>query len=67
NKMTGAKYVDWIEKQWGIRVDESTISRILKTSDKQLTIEVLNPNAKRHRSVTVPEVEIVLKEFVLIY
>ncbi|CAG8540990.1 1736_t:CDS:2, partial [Dentiscutata heterogama] len=45
--MTRAKYVDWIEKQWGIRV--------------------LNPDAKQHRSVTVPEVEIALKKFVLTY
>ncbi|CAG8731740.1 10795_t:CDS:2, partial [Dentiscutata erythropus] len=41
----------------GIRVDESTISQILKTSDKQLTTEVLNPDAKQYRSITVPEVE----------
>jgi len=34
NKKTRAGYVDWVEKQWGLRVNESTISRILKTGEK---------------------------------
>jgi len=29
-KLTRKEYVNWIEKKWSIRVDESTISRILK-------------------------------------
>uniref|UniRef100_U9TCK5 Uncharacterized protein n=1 Tax=Rhizophagus irregularis (strain DAOM 181602 / DAOM 197198 / MUCL 43194) TaxID=747089 RepID=U9TCK5_RHIID len=27
---TRSQYVDWIEKKWGVRVDESTITRILQ-------------------------------------
>ncbi|CAG8745786.1 7750_t:CDS:2, partial [Dentiscutata erythropus] len=50
NKITRAKYVDWIEQQWGVRIDE-----------------ISNSNVKRHRAVTVSEVELALKEFVLNY
>ncbi|CAG8739198.1 3577_t:CDS:2, partial [Racocetra fulgida] len=41
NKMKRSQYVDWIEKKWGIRVDESTISRILKTGEERLNSELL--------------------------
>jgi hypothetical protein len=67
NKKTRRQYVDWVEEQWGVRVDESTISRILKTLEKRLSTEVQNAEAKRHKSVTVPELELALKEFVLNY
>ena len=67
NKLTRSKYVNWIEQKWGLRVDESTITRILQTKDKRLTTEVINPDAKRHKSVIVPELELALKEFVLNY
>nr|CAG8599128.1 6798_t:CDS:2 [Entrophospora candida] len=32
-----------------------------------LNTEVTNPDAKRHKNVTVPELELALKEFILIY
>jgi hypothetical protein len=67
NKETRAQYVDWIEEKWGVRVNESTITRILQTSDKRLNSETISPNTKRHKSVTYPEVELALKEFVLNY
>jgi hypothetical protein len=67
NKKTRTQYIDWIEEQWGVRVDESTISRILKTKEKRLNIEVLNPDKKRHKPVTFPHVEQAIKEFVLNY
>jgi hypothetical protein len=67
NKMTRKEYVNWIEQKWGVRVDESTITRILQKSDDILNTEIANPEAKRHKSVTVPELELALKEFVLIY
>jgi hypothetical protein len=67
NKMTRSQYVNWIEQKWGLRVDESTITRILQTKDKRLTTEVINPDAKRHKAVFVPELEFALKEFVLTY
>lgn len=38
-KLTRKEYVDWIEKKWSIRVDESTISRILKKSEEILGSE----------------------------
>ncbi|CAB4411964.1 unnamed protein product [Rhizophagus irregularis] len=65
--MTRSQYVNWIEQKWGLRVDESTITRILQTKDKRLTTEVINPDAKRHKAVFVPELEFALKEFVLTY
>ena len=67
NKLTRSQYVNWIEQKWGLRVDESTITRILQTKDKRLTTEVINPGAKRHKAVIVPELELALKEFVLTY
>jgi hypothetical protein len=67
NKKTRSQYVDWIEQQWGVRVDTSTITRILQTKDKRIFAEVINPEAKRHKSVTFPELELALKEFVLYY
>ena len=67
NKRTRAQYIVWIEEKWGVRFHESTITRILQSSDKRLTTEIANPETKRHRSVTVPELELALKEFVLYY
>ena len=67
NKLTRSRYVTWIEQKWGVRVDESTITRILQTKDRRLTTEVINPEAKRHKTVAVPELEFALKEFVLTY
>src|SRR3954469_21003477 len=67
NKLTRSQYVTWIEQKWGVRVDESTITRILQTKDKRLTTEVINPEAKCHKTVTAPELEFALKEFVLTY
>ena len=67
NKKTRAQYVNWIDEQWGLKVDESTITRILQTSEKWLSSEIINPNVKRHKPVSYPELELALKEFVLDY
>ncbi|CAB5357498.1 unnamed protein product [Rhizophagus irregularis] len=67
NKKTRTQYVNWIEEKWRVRVDESTITRILKSKNKRLSTEIANPEAKRHKSVLVPELELALKEFVLNY
>ena len=67
NKLTRSKYVNWIEQKWELRVDESTITQILQTKNKRLTTEVINPGAKRHKAVSIPELEFALKEFVLTY
>lgn len=48
-------------------MNESTITRILQKNDEILNTEISNPEAKRHKSVTFPELELALKEFILIY
>jgi len=66
NKKSRAEYVNWIENKWQVRVNESTITRILQRSNQLLSEEeIIAPNAKRHRSVTYPELEQALREFVL--
>ncbi|CAB5366685.1 unnamed protein product [Rhizophagus irregularis] len=67
NKRTRAQYANWVEQKWGVRVDETTITRILQNKDKRLSTEVIHPEQKRHRPVTFPEHELALKEFVLCY
>src|SRR6266498_3530206 len=67
NKLTRKQYIDWVEQKWEVRVDESTITRILQAKDKRLNVEVINPEQKRHRTVMYPELELALKEFVLRY
>jgi len=51
----------------GVRVNKSTITRILQSKDKRLTTKIINPETKRHKSVAFPELELALKEFVLYY
>ena len=67
NKKNRTQYVDWIEQKWGVRVNESTITRILQSKEKRLNTEITKPKAKRHKPVIVPELELALKEFVLCY
>lgn len=67
NKLTRKEYINWIEQKWGLRVNESTITRIMQRSDEILNTEISNPKAKRHKPVTIPELELALKEFILIY
>src|SRR6185369_12665135 len=67
NKKSRAEYVNWIKNKWQVRVkEESTITRILQRNNQLLSEEeIIAPNAKRHRSVTYPELEQALKEFIL--
>ncbi len=67
NKKTQAQYINWIEEQWGLRVDESTITHILQTSEKWLSLETINPNIKRHKPVSYLKFKFAFKEFVLDY
>jgi hypothetical protein len=67
NNETRGEYAKWIEQKWGVTVDKSTITRILQTKEERLIAEVTTPNAKRRKAVTVPELELALKEFVLVY
>ena len=66
NDKTRTEYVNWVENKWKVRVNESTITHILQKKDVLLRNEITTPDAKRHRSVTYPELEHALKEFVLI-
>jgi hypothetical protein len=34
NKRTRTQYVNWIEEKWSVRVNESTITRILQTAEE---------------------------------
>jgi len=34
NKKTRIQYADWAEQKWGVRVDETTITRILQSKDE---------------------------------
>ena len=34
NKKTQTQYVDWVEQKWEVRVNKSTITRILQSTDK---------------------------------
>src|SRR6266542_4300441 len=67
NKKTRIQYADWAEQKWGVRVDETTITRILQSKDERLSTEVIYSEQRRHRPVTFPELELALKEFVLSY
>ncbi|GBC48699.2 CENP-B homolog protein 2-like [Rhizophagus irregularis DAOM 181602=DAOM 197198] len=64
---TRVQYADWVEEKWGVRVDETTITRILQTKEKRLITEVIHPEQKRHKPVTFPELDLAFKEFVLNY
>ena len=39
----------------------------MQTKNKCLTTEVINSDAKRHKAVSVPELEFAFKKFVLTY
>ena len=36
NKKNRVHYVNWVEQKWGVVVDKTTITRILKTKEKRL-------------------------------
>jgi transposase len=40
NKLARKEYVNWIEQKWGLKVNESTITRILQKSDEILNTEI---------------------------
>ncbi len=48
NKRTRIQYVDWIKEKWEVRFNESTITRILQSSDKQFITEIANSEIKWH-------------------
>ncbi len=67
HKLIWTQYINWIEEKWDVRVNESTITWILKGSNKWLAIEIIYPKQKQNKSVIFPELELALKKFVLNY
>ncbi|CAG8508774.1 9583_t:CDS:2 [Dentiscutata erythropus] len=47
--------------------NKMTRTKYIDWIEQKLTSEIINPDKKRNRSVTVPELELALKEFVLTY
>ena len=64
NKKKRIEYVNWVEE---LQVNESTISRILKTGEQRLNSKLISPDIKRHKPILYPELELALKEFFLNY
>jgi DDE superfamily endonuclease/Tc5 transposase DNA-binding domain/Fission yeast centromere protein N-terminal domain len=60
--MKQADLVKWIEERFSIKVDQATVSRLLKRSATFLE-EVENPEQKRIRMVKFPQVEETLAEW----
>ncbi|CAG8673291.1 13329_t:CDS:1, partial [Dentiscutata heterogama] len=50
-----------IEKKWDLEVNKSIVSYILKTSKQKLENTNVNFNGKYYRTVTYPELDLVLK------
>jgi Fission yeast centromere protein N-terminal domain len=46
NKKTRSDYIDWVEQKWDIRIDKSTVTRILKTKEKRLSSDQINSTQK---------------------
>ena len=46
HKLTRTQYINWIKKKWGVKVDKSTITQILKNTNKRLAIEVIYSEQK---------------------
>ena len=44
NRQTLKEYVNWVKANWNVTIHESTISRILKSSDKRLIEDVTSPD-----------------------
>jgi hypothetical protein len=63
--LTQADLVDWIDKTFSIKVDQATVSRLLKRSTNLLADELENPEQKRARLVKFPQVEETLAEWCL--
>ena len=56
NKKSRAEYVNWIENKWQVRVNESTITRILQRSNQLLSEEeIIAPNAKKTQICYIPK------------
>ncbi|CAG8474206.1 17180_t:CDS:2 [Dentiscutata heterogama] len=50
NKRTHPEYVKWIKDKWRVKINESTVTRILQTKDQRLSNEIVNPDANANLS-----------------
>ncbi|KAF9153910.1 hypothetical protein BG015_002336 [Linnemannia schmuckeri] len=62
--LTNKAVVQYIESRYGLKVNESTVSRLRAQSSTRLAQGVTNPALKRHRAVMFPQLEARLAEFV---
>ena len=64
--MTGRELVQWCEQEFHVKVDPTTVSRLLKRSSEFLEVDVLEkPLQKRARNVRFPELENAITEWCL--
>ncbi|CAJ0839979.1 9900_t:CDS:2 [Entrophospora sp. SA101] len=67
-RITQKELINWCEQEFGIKVDQATISRTLKHSYEYLDNEtklLQNPLQKKPRNVRYPELELALQEWFL--
>ncbi|KAK0595401.1 hypothetical protein LWI29_006254 [Acer saccharum] len=57
----------WVQQNFHLSINQSTISNTLKRSAEYLSNEMKNSNVKRHKSAKYPELEIFLYEWFLQY
>ncbi|CAG8490697.1 19336_t:CDS:2 [Cetraspora pellucida] len=63
--MAQTQYINWIEKKWRIKVDESTISHILKISEQRLSLKSHNSDIKWHKLVSYPQFKLCYTKILL--
>ncbi|KAI8354486.1 hypothetical protein B0O80DRAFT_451175 [Mortierella sp. GBAus27b] len=57
NSISCKEIVQFCKTRFGLTISLSTASRLRSTAAERLSTELLNPSAKRHRSVKFPEFE----------
>ncbi|KAF9583506.1 hypothetical protein BGW38_009311 [Lunasporangiospora selenospora] len=57
NAISCKEIVQFCKTRFGLTISLSTASRLRSTAQERLATELLNPSAKRHRSVKFPEFE----------
>ncbi|CAO3568336.1 unnamed protein product [Mortierella alpina] len=57
NSISCKEIVQFCKTQFGLTISLSTASRLRSSATERLSTELLNPSAKRHRSVKFPEFE----------
>jgi hypothetical protein len=67
-RITQKELINWCEQEFGVKVDQATISRTLKRSSEYLNNEtnlLQNPLQKKPRNVKYPDLEHALQEWCL--